>query len=63
MTTYSPLLDFPITLPFVQVDQLTRELLLREIECVLQSYEEIILNETLKIEITHVAMPTGEEGK
>jgi len=41
-----PELDFPITIPFVKVSQMNADRLLSEIERVLQSYEQFVLDET-----------------
>jgi hypothetical protein len=43
VTLECPDLDFPIRLPFMQMNQLTSELLLTEIERVLQSNEQFVL--------------------
>ncbi|XP_053406272.1 uncharacterized protein LOC128559126 [Mercenaria mercenaria] len=56
-------LDFPIVLPFMKRYQLTVERLLSEIERVLQSYEEFVLDDTLGIELVHVQMPVGSGHK
>jgi hypothetical protein len=45
-TLECPNLDFPIRLPFMQMNQLTSELLLSEIERVLQSNEQFVLDHT-----------------
>ncbi|CAC5364845.1 unnamed protein product [Mytilus coruscus] len=58
-----PELDFPITIPFMKVAQLSAETMLREIEKVLQSYEQFVLDSSLEIEITHVDMPKGSGRK
>jgi len=58
-----PELDFPITLPFMKVSDLTADRLLSEIERVLQSYEQFVLDETLDIDLVHVSMPKGGVGK
>ena len=57
-----PELDFPIALPFVKSKDLTAERLLTEIERVLQSYEEFVLDETLEIELVHLSLPDGGFG-
>jgi hypothetical protein len=59
MSIQCPELDFPITIPFMKVSQLSTETLLREIERVLQSYEQFVLDSSLEIDITHVDMPSG----
>lgn len=55
----NPELDFPITLPFMKRSALTVDRILSEIERVLQSYEQFVLDETLGIEIVHVHLPIG----
>ena len=55
----NPQLDFPIVLPFMKKSQLTVDRLLSEIERVLQSYEQFVLDETLTIELVHVHVVTG----
>ena len=52
-------LDFQITIPFMKVSQLTVDTLLHEIERVLQSYEQFVLDDTFEIEMTHVELPAG----
>lgn len=52
-------LDFPIAIPFMKVSQLSTETLLKEIERVLQSYEQFVLDSSLEIDITYVDMPSG----
>ncbi len=42
---------------------LTADTILAEIERVLQSNEDFVLDEGLKLEITHVHMPNGGAGK
>jgi hypothetical protein len=56
-------LDFPIRLPFIQMNQLTSELLLTEIERVLQSNEQFVLDHCVQLNITHVSLPKGGTGK
>ena len=57
-----PGLDFPMALRFVKSKDLTAERLLTEIERVLQSYEEFVLDETLEIELVHLSLPNGGFG-
>jgi hypothetical protein len=47
-----PNLDFPIRLPFMQMNKLTSELLLIEIERVLQSNEQLVLDHCVQLNIT-----------
>ena len=50
----NPELDYPIVLPFMRRNALTVDRLLSEIERVLQSYEQFVLDETFGIELVHV---------
>lgn len=59
----NPELDFPITLPFMKRSALTVDRILSEIERVLQSYEQFVLDETLGIEVVHVHLPIGGVSK
>ncbi len=59
MVVQCPELDYPIVLPFMKKAELTVERFLSEIERVLQSYEQFVLDSTLEIVITHVRMPDG----
>ena len=63
MSVQCPELDHPISLPFMKLSQLNAERFLSEIERVLQSYEQFVLNETLEIELIHVSIPSGGVGK
>jgi hypothetical protein len=54
-----PDLDFPIRLPCMQMNQLTIELLLAEIERVIQSNEQFVLDHCVQLNITHVSLPKG----
>ena len=56
-------LDFPISLPFMRRSALTVDRLLSEIERVLQSYEQFVLDESLGIEMIHVRLPGGGVSK
>ncbi len=58
-----PTLDYPIVIPFVQVQHITADRVLSEIERVIQSNEDFVLDEELKLEITHVNMPNGGSKK
>jgi hypothetical protein len=49
----------PIRLPFMQMNQLTSELLLAEIERVLQSNEQFVLDHCVQLNTTHVSLPKG----
>ena len=59
VTLECPDLDFPIRLPFMQMNQLTSELLLAEIERVLQSNEQFVLDHCVQLNTTHVSLPEG----
>ena len=63
VTLECPDLDVPIRLPFMQMNQLTNELLLAEIERVLQSNEKFVLDHCVQLNITHVSLPKGGTGK
>lgn len=58
-----PELDLPISIPFIKMGDLNADRILSEIERVLQSYEQFVLDETLEIELIHVKLPTGGVGK
>lgn len=63
MSIDNPQLDFPIVLPFMRRSELTINRVLSEIERVLQSYEQFVLDETLGLELVHVHMPSGSGSK
>ena len=52
-------LDSPISLPFMPLEQLTVERVYAQIEKVVQSNQDFRLNDTVTIDINHVAMPEG----
>ena len=52
-------LDTPISLPFMPLEQLTTEKVYAQIEKVVQSNQDFRLNDTVTIDINHVAMPEG----
>ena len=52
-------LDTPISLPFMSLEQLTTEKVYAQIEKVVQSNQDFRLNDTVTIDINHVAMPEG----
>lgn len=56
-------LHFPISLPFMRRSSLTVDRILSEIERVLQSYEQFVLDESLGIELIHVHLPGGGVSK
>ena len=53
LTVESGQLDFPIVLPFIEKRNLTVDRFLSEVERVLQSHEEFVLDQGLVIGITH----------
>lgn len=63
LTVQCPELDHPISLPFMWVAQLSSDRLLSEIERVLQSYEEFVVDQSLEIEVIHVKLPSGKGNK
>ena len=52
-------LDSPISLPFMELERLTTERVYAEIERVIQSNQDFRLNDTVTIDINHVAPPEG----
>ena len=52
-------LDKPISLPFMPVSRLTPERVFSQIERVVQSKQELRLNESAIVDIIHVEMPSG----
>ena len=52
-------LQFPISLPFCPLEELTTEKVLSHVEKVVQSNEEFRLDNTVNIDIIRVAMPQG----
>lgn len=59
VTMDNPELDYPIVLPFMPRSSLTVERLLSEIEKVLQSYEQFVVDEAFGIEFVHVGNIAG----
>lgn len=55
----NPELDFPIVLPFMRRSAMTVDRILSEIERVLQSYEQFVIEETFGMELVHVHMLSG----
>ncbi|KAJ8019010.1 putative DNA polymerase [Holothuria leucospilota] len=55
----SEFLDTPIALPFVRKRDLSVERIMSHIEKILQSHEEIILDEGLQLNFIHLKMPCG----
>ena len=52
-------LQFPISIPFCRLEELTVEKVLSNVEKVVQSNEDFRLNDTVTINIIHVEMPRG----
>ena len=52
-------LDTPISLPFMDVEQLTTERVFSQIERVIQSNQDFRLNDTVTVDIIHVETPQG----
>lgn len=63
LTVQCPELNYPISLPFMKVAQLSADRLLSEIERVLQSYEEFVVDQALEIEVVHVKLPSRKGHK
>jgi hypothetical protein len=59
----NPELDFPISLEFMPRQDLTVEKILSEIERVLQSYQQFVVDEAFRIDIVHVHNPSGKGHK
>ena len=59
LAVYSPDLDFPIQLPFMKTSHLTADHILSEVERVLQSFEEFVLDGAFEVDIIHVKNPSG----
>lgn len=60
---HSPRLSYPISLPFMPLLNLTPTRIMFEIERVLQSNEQFSLDDTVHVNIIHVAMPVGGKSK
>ena len=63
ITVQSPSLDYPIAIPFLKVTELTADRFMSEVERVLQSNEDFIIDSGLIIDVTLVDMPSGGIGK
>ncbi|MEW8544218.1 MAG: hypothetical protein AB2693_11855, partial [Candidatus Thiodiazotropha sp.] len=59
ITVESPSLDYPISIPFLKIPELTADRFMSELERVLQSNEDFTIDESLVIEVTLVDMPDG----
>ena len=63
LTMDNPELDYPIVMPFMRRSTLSVDRILSEIERLLQSYEQFVLNETFGVEFVHVHLLTGSGQK
>ena len=63
MSMDNPELDYPIVMPFMRRSVLTVDRILSEIERVLQSYEQFVLDETFGVEFVHVHLLKGSGQK
>ena len=63
ITVQSPSLDYTIVIPFLKVTELTADRFMSEVERVLQSNEDFIIDSGLIIDVTLVDMPSGGIGK
>ena len=63
LTVQSPSLNYPIVIPFLKIPQLTVDRFMAEIERVLQSNEDFVIDSGLIIEVTLVDMPSGGVGR
>ena len=59
VTLDNPELDYPIVLPFMRRSLLTVDRILQELERVLQSYEQFVIDESFGIELVHVNAVSG----
>ena len=63
LTMDNPELDYPIVMPFMRRSALSVDRILSEIERVLQSYEQFVLDETFGVEFVHVHLLKGSGQK
>ena len=59
LVVQSPGLDYPIIIPFVKVTELTADRFMSEVERVLQSNEDFVIDSGLILEVTLVDMPNA----
>ena len=59
LTVQSPSLDYPIVIPFLKIPNLTSDRFMSEIERVIQSNEDFVIDSGLIIEVTLVDMLKG----
>ena len=59
----APQLDKLMSLPFIRRDQLKNEAFVSKLESMLQSLEEIIMDENVSFGIIHMDMPQGGKAK
>ena len=62
LVLHSNQLEYPINFPFMAPNRLTTERILAEFERVIQTNKEFRLNDTVEINVIHVAMPMGGRG-
>ncbi|XP_071509043.1 uncharacterized protein [Diadema antillarum] len=55
----APRLDKPVSMPFVRRDQLDNDAFSARLQSVLQSHEEVTLDENVSFNIIHMQMPEG----
>ena len=53
----------PISLPFLQRDRLTPERFLAAVERVVQSNDQLTLDDSFNVNVVHVGMPNGSTGR
>ena len=63
LSVQSAELDYPIQIPFRRKKDLTAESILSEIERVLQSFEQFVLDGSFEIDIIHIKTPKGKGRK
>ena len=56
---HSPQLSFPISLPFMPLEELTPRRILFEVERVLQSHENFVLRDDIHLNLVRVKVPVG----
>ena len=54
-------LTYPISLPFMLLRDLTAEMIMKEVQRVLNSNEQVDINDGIFVHVVHVAMPAGGE--
>lgn len=59
MTVQTPSLDYPIVIPFMKTPELTVDRFITDIERVLKSNEDFVIDASLLFEVTIVDLPMG----